>query len=158
MSLSGSSDKHEYLHLGKHPLAQFRGLWLPETATQELIFSDPVFQATNTRILCAIGYVPLGFSWLHFWFGKRREVTLHAFRIAHFEEPFCAMCSCDRRVRCGSEMSSTCAVILCRNFILPNFRRAKGEVTRLAHRVLIALSIQTAALSVIAESERITLG
>jgi hypothetical protein len=73
------SDKHEYLHLGKHPLAQFRGLWLPETTTQEWIFSDPVFQATNTRILRAIGYAPMVMSWLPYWFGKKRKVTLRAF-------------------------------------------------------------------------------
>jgi hypothetical protein len=50
------------LHFGKHPLAQFRGLWLFETAAQELIFSDPVFQATNRRIIYVIGYVSMGIS------------------------------------------------------------------------------------------------
>jgi hypothetical protein len=79
LSLFGSSVKHEYLHFGKHPLAQFRGLWSFESAAQELIVSNPVFQATNTRILCVIGYVSMGISFLPYWFGKKRAITLNVF-------------------------------------------------------------------------------
>jgi hypothetical protein len=50
------------LHFGKHPPAQFRGLWLFETGARELIISDAVFQATNTQILYVVGYVSMGIS------------------------------------------------------------------------------------------------
>jgi hypothetical protein len=84
LSLFGSSAKHEYLHFGKHPLAQFRGLWLFETAARELIFSHPVFQDPNTRITCVIGWVLMRISYLPYWFGKRREIRFSVFERVAF--------------------------------------------------------------------------
>jgi hypothetical protein len=61
LSLFGSSAKREYLHLGKHPVAQFRGPWLFETTARIDILASrfPSPQHTNPlrHRICLDGHI-----------------------------------------------------------------------------------------------------